>query len=53
LASLSVTIIDMGPHDARQNTIGMVVGAVALVVFCVVAYRQLTPQHHDREIQHD
>ena len=37
LANLSVTIIDKGPHDARENVIGMMVGAVALVVFCLVA----------------
>jgi uncharacterized membrane protein (GlpM family) len=41
LANLSVTIIDKGPGDARQHTIGMLVGAVALVVFCVVARRSV------------
>ena len=41
LANLSVTIIDKGPRDARQNAIGMLVGAVALVVFCVVARRSV------------
>jgi uncharacterized membrane protein (GlpM family) len=39
LGSLSVTIFDKGTGDARQNTIGMLVGAVALVVFCVMARR--------------
>jgi uncharacterized membrane protein (GlpM family) len=37
LANLSVTLVDKGSHDARQNTIGMIVGALALIVFCVVA----------------
>jgi len=41
LANLSVTIIDKGPHDARQNVIGMMVGAIALVVFCLVARRSI------------
>lgn len=39
LASLAVTIIDKGTGDARQNTIGMLVGAAALVVFCLTARR--------------
>jgi uncharacterized membrane protein (GlpM family) len=39
LGSLSVTIIDKGTGEARQNTIGMLVGAVALVAFCVTARR--------------
>ena len=37
LASLTITILDKGPDEARQASIGMVVGAVALVVFCVAA----------------
>ena|SRR2546421_10178845 len=37
LANLSVTIIDKGTGDARQNTIGMLVGTVALVIFCLTA----------------
>jgi uncharacterized membrane protein (GlpM family) len=41
LANLSVTIVDKGPHDARQNAIGMMVGAVALIVFCLVARRSV------------
>jgi len=41
LANLSVTIFDKGPRDARQNTIGMLVGAVALILFCVVARRSV------------
>src|SRR5258705_12537157 len=39
LANLSVTIIDKGAGDAHQNTIGMLVGAVALVIFCLTARR--------------
>ncbi len=39
LANLSVTIIDKGTGDARQNTIGMLVGAVALLCFCLAARR--------------
>ena len=42
LGSLSVTIVDNGTGEARQNTIGMLVGAVALIVFCVAAGRLIT-----------
>jgi uncharacterized membrane protein (GlpM family) len=41
LANLSVTIVDKGPRDARQSAIGMLVGAAALVVFCLVARRSV------------
>jgi hypothetical protein len=37
LASLTITIVDKGPHTARDAATGMIVGAVALVVFCLVA----------------
>jgi hypothetical protein len=37
LASLSVTIVDKGAANARQQTIGMLVGAIALLVYTLVA----------------
>src|SRR3954469_1137801 len=37
LANLSVAVIVKGPEHVRENGVGMIVGAVALVVFCVTA----------------
>ncbi len=37
VASLALTILADGPAKARQASIGMVVGAVAMVVCCVLA----------------
>lgn len=37
VASLALTILADGPAKARQASVGMVVGAVAMVVCCVLA----------------
>ena len=37
LASLSVTVIDKGPLDARASCAGMAAGAVGFVVYCLIA----------------
>src|SRR3954468_2215337 len=39
LANLSVAAVVKGPDHVRENSIGMVIGAVALVVFCLGARR--------------
>jgi uncharacterized membrane protein (GlpM family) len=37
LGSLSIVLLTKGPADGRENATGMIVGAIALIVFCVVA----------------
>ncbi|MBV9207615.1 MAG: DUF3147 family protein [Actinobacteria bacterium] len=37
VASLAITIAADGPLKARQESIGMVVGSVAMVVACIIA----------------
>jgi uncharacterized membrane protein (GlpM family) len=37
LGSLSVVLVTKGADEGHENALGMIVGAIALVVFCVVA----------------
>ena len=37
IASLALTILTDGPAAARENTIGMVVGGLAIVACCILA----------------
>jgi uncharacterized membrane protein (GlpM family) len=37
LANLSVVLLTKGAADGKENAIGMIAGAIALIVFCVVA----------------
>jgi uncharacterized membrane protein (GlpM family) len=36
LGSLSVVLVTKGATDGHENALGMIVGAIALIVFCVV-----------------
>lgn len=37
VASLAITIAAEGPAKARESSIGMVVGSIAMVVSCIIA----------------
>jgi uncharacterized membrane protein (GlpM family) len=37
LGSLSIVLLTKGPADGKESAIGMIAGAIALIVFCVVA----------------
>ncbi|HEY4396288.1 MAG TPA: DUF3147 family protein [Acidimicrobiia bacterium] len=43
LAALAITLLGDGPSEAREQALAMVFGAVALVVFCILAAATVDP----------
>ena len=48
LAGLTIVVLDTGAHDAHENTVGMIAGAIGMIAYSAAAARLLRRMHASR-----
>jgi len=48
LAGLTIVVLDTGAHDAHENTVGMIAGAIGMIAYSAAAAGLLRRMHASR-----